>query len=132
MVQTREERLEKKRAYNHAHQEERRGYMREYMRRTGKKYRGRDAFAADRGRAGKKRAVEYKGGQCRDCGLITCVMAVYEFDHRDPNTKDRSRKPGAKWSFRDLFETWSWERVQEELDKCDLVCANCHRKRPAA
>jgi 5-methylcytosine-specific restriction endonuclease McrA len=35
----------------------------------------------------KRRAVEYLGGQCVDCGLRTDVMAVYDFHHKDVTTK---------------------------------------------
>lgn len=44
--------------------------------------------------------------------------AVYEFHHLDPTTKDRD--PSKMLSLK-------WERVTTELDKCILLCANCHR-----
>jgi hypothetical protein len=45
-----------------------------------------------------------------------------EFDHIDPNTKHRviSRMVG---------EGISIKRIQEEIAKCEPVCANCHRLR---
>jgi hypothetical protein len=57
---------------------------------------------------------------CADCGrrYPPCVM---EFDHRDPSEKSYlvSQMPG-RVAFR---------RILEEIAKCDIVCANCHRKR---
>ena len=38
----------------------------------------------------------------------------------DPNKKD--------FGIANKGYTRSWEKVQEELDKCIMVCANCHRE----
>lgn len=67
----------------------------------------------------KKRAVEYLGGKCIDCGYNKCIAAL-EFDHINPALKEFqiSGNRGFKW-----------ETVQKELDKCVLRCANCHRER---
>ena len=54
-----------------------------------------------------------------DCGLITSKVEVYDFHHRDPSQKDFSISKNAK----------SFEKCKQELDKCDLLCANCHRLR---
>lgn len=58
---------------------------------------------------------------CMDCGEKNPV--VLEFDHRDPTEKV---KDIAK-----LIHSGSVTRLKEELAKCDVVCANCHRKRTA-
>jgi hypothetical protein len=73
----------------------------------------------------KRKAVEYLGGQCVDCGLRTEVVAVYDFHHVRSDEKEMSIA-------RMLKMTKNWERIQEELDKCVLLCANCHRIRHAA
>ena len=65
----------------------------------------------------KARAVAYKGGSCA-CGYNRCLRAL-EFHHREPDGKEFSI--GGMMSM-------SWERVKRELDKCDLVCSNCHRE----
>ena len=65
----------------------------------------------------KERAVEYKGGMCECCGYDRAIEAL-EFHHKDPNEKDFS--PSGK--------SISWERMKNEVDKCMLVCANCHRE----
>jgi predicted HNH restriction endonuclease len=65
----------------------------------------------------KLEAIEYLGGKCRKCENIY-HPAIYEFHHKDPITKDRD--PSKMLSL-------SWNRLQNELDKCDLLCANCHR-----
>lgn len=64
-------------------------------------------------------AVEYKGGQCEHCGYKTCIDAL-EFHHSDPSEKD--------FSISEKGYTRSWAKIKEELDKCVLLCANCHRE----
>lgn len=67
----------------------------------------------------KEMAVEYKGGSCQRCDYNKYIGAL-EFHHMDPNEKDFliSRKGHCT----------SWEKIKKELDKCILVCANCHRE----
>lgn len=64
----------------------------------------------------KLKAVTYKGGKCIKCGYNKCLAAL-QFHHVNPEEKE-FRIGGA--------HTYSWERIQKELDKCILVCANCH------
>lgn len=63
----------------------------------------------------KRRAVEYLGGKCRECGYNKCLRAL-EFHHLE----DKEFAISAKG------HTRSWERPVKELDKCVLLCANCH------
>ena len=67
----------------------------------------------------KERAVEYLGGKCKLCGYSKCIWAL-EFNHRDPKEKSFGISVDGY--------TRSWERVRKELDKCDLLCSNCHRE----
>jgi hypothetical protein len=64
-------------------------------------------------------AVNYKGGGCQFCGYDRCIEAL-EFHHLDPTLKD--------FGISYKGYTRSWERVKEEIDKCTLLCANCHRE----
>ena len=64
----------------------------------------------------KKMAVEYKGGKCIMCGYAKCLRSL-SFHHRDPAEKDF----GIGGS-----HARSWDAAKKELDKCDLLCANCH------
>jgi len=66
----------------------------------------------------KKRCVDYLGGKCSVCGLKTDFLAVYDFHHRNPNEKETG--------IRNLLHN-SWEKLEKELNKCILVCSNCHR-----
>jgi hypothetical protein len=75
----------------------------------------------ERWRLRKAKAIAYLGGQCFDCGLAS-HQDLYDFHHRDPKEK--------KYSWTKL-RLRSWSSVTEELDKCDLLCANCHRMRHA-
>lgn len=65
----------------------------------------------------KLKAVEYKGGKCERCGYSTNISAL-EFHHLDPSEKD----------FGISSTKHSWEETKRELDKCILVCSNCHRE----
>ena len=67
----------------------------------------------------KDLAIEYKGGSCQICHYSKCVDAL-EFHHINPLEKEFGI--GAKGYTR------SWESVRNELDKCVLLCANCHRE----
>jgi DNA-binding CsgD family transcriptional regulator/transcription elongation factor Elf1 len=65
----------------------------------------------------KKLLVEYKGGECERCGYNKCIDAL-EFHHKNKNEKD----------FSISGKSWSFEKLKNEVDKCILVCANCHRE----
>src|SRR6266404_3820447 len=73
-------------------------------------------FVSKRRRDLKKRAVEYKGGKCYLCGYDRCLDAL-SFHHRD---EQKDFGIGAKGYTR------SWDSVRKELDRCLLMCANCH------
>lgn len=62
-------------------------------------------------------AIEKFGGKCQECGYDKCINAL-EFHHLD----DKKEKPTY------IIMRWSWERVKKELEKCILLCANCHRE----
>lgn len=64
-------------------------------------------------------AIAYKGGKCQVCGYDKCVGAL-EFHHIDPTQKD--------FGISAKGYTRSWDKNRQELDKCILVCANCHRE----
>ncbi len=64
-------------------------------------------------------AVEYKGGKCEICGYNRCLDAL-EFHHNNLT--------GKKFGISAKGYTRSWDTVKNELDKCMLICANCHRE----
>lgn len=71
----------------------------------------------NRNRLRKIKAVEYLGGRCNKCGK-DWHPAVFEFHHIDPKEKDLQPSQALQMS---------WENFKKELDKCILLCANCHR-----
>lgn len=64
-------------------------------------------------------AVAYKGNECQCCGYDRYIGAL-EFHHVDPEQKD--------FGIASKGYTHSWEKVKKEIEKCVLVCANCHRE----
>lgn len=56
---------------------------------------------------------------CTDCGR-KYHYAVMDFDHLDPKQKTNIVR---------YFRNFSIERMKQEIAKCELVCANCHRVR---
>lgn len=65
----------------------------------------------------KQEAVEYLGGKCSICGYNKCLQSL-DFHHVNP--ADKEFNPSY------IIMRWSWEKVKKELDKCLLVCKNCH------
>ena len=59
---------------------------------------------------------------CENCGIND--IRVLEFDHIDSNTKEFGIAKGVNTGY-------SWERIQNEIAKCRVLCANCHRIRTA-
>jgi hypothetical protein len=64
----------------------------------------------------RNKALDYLGGKCIICGYDKCSRAL-SYHHIDPSTK--------------LFgisgnHCRSWEVLKTELDKCVILCANCH------
>jgi transcription elongation factor Elf1 len=73
---------------------------------------------AKRRRKIKNLATEYKGGKCQICGYNKYQGAL-DLHHIGGNKE---------FGIADKGYTRSWEKVKTELDKCILVCANCHRE----
>jgi hypothetical protein len=76
----------------------------------------RTSQALDRKYLVKKKCVDYLGGRCIRCGYDRCIKAM-TFHHRKPGGKEFtvSQMLDRKWSI-----------LAAELDKCDLLCFNCH------
>ena len=77
--------------------------------------------------ARKQRNREYvanylRSHPCVDCGESDII--VLEFDHIDPSTKNGMVSDAYK-------NGWSIKRINKEIAKCDVVCANCHKRRTA-
>ena len=61
-----------------------------------------------------------KDNPCMDCGE-KYPHYVMDFDHREGETKINSVAY--------IIRRWGMKKILEEIAKCDLVCANCHRER---
>lgn len=74
---------------------------------------------AKRRRKVKSMSIEYKRGKCVLCGYNKFQGAL-ELHHIDKDKKE--------FGIGDKGYTRAWEKVRAELDKCVLLCANCHRE----
>jgi len=63
----------------------------------------------------KKALVKYKGGKCEKCGYNKCIAAL-TFHHKNPKEKE----------FTIGGRNYAWDRMVREVNKCILVCHNCH------
>ena len=80
----------------------------------------RNQFRTKQRQQKKAKWVKIFGAVCYDCHneFLDCV---FEFHHLDPITKIHT-DPSKVFMFSD-------KRIKEELDKCIMLCANCHRVR---
>jgi 5-methylcytosine-specific restriction endonuclease McrA len=67
----------------------------------------------------KSLSIAYMGGSCQNCGYLKCEGAL-EFHHKDSKEKDFGIAQGGY--------TRGWEYLKKELDKCIMLCSNCHRE----
>jgi len=65
----------------------------------------------------KIQMIEYKGGKCIKCGYNKNIAAL-DFHHLESDNKD----------FNIAHVGGGLEKMKKELDKCILVCSNCHRE----
>lgn len=73
----------------------------------------------------KKRAIKhqlilYKGGKCEKCGYNKCEGAL-QFHHINPQEKDFTIS-----EININKNNFQMELLYKEVDKCRLLCANCH------
>ena len=65
----------------------------------------------------KQLAVDFLGGECEKCGYDDCLASL-DFHHIDSNEKD----------FNIARKATKWSDIVLEVQKCMLLCANCHRE----
>lgn len=66
----------------------------------------------------KQKSVDYMGGKCLHCGYDECLSAMH-FHHVNSENKSFNINQGI---------ARKWEVIRSELDKCILLCMNCHFK----
>ncbi len=71
-----------------------------------------------RGKRRKLLLIEVKGGKCLRCGYARNHAAL-DFHHIDPESKVFALDLRA-------LSNRKWEKVLEEVEKCVLLCSNCH------
>lgn len=98
-------------------------YNRSYYQKHGDKIR-RSNRESDSKRVQHTRAIidDLKHGPCKDCGRKFNPWQM-DFDHRDEEQKEHDISHMIKPM------KLSLDRILEEIAKCDLVCACCHRQR---
>lgn len=67
----------------------------------------------------KKKLIESKGAKCERCeGEFS--YECFDFHHRDPRAKEFTIN-------QDFLTRRPWHVIEEEAEKCSLLCSNCHR-----
>lgn len=65
----------------------------------------------------KAKFILQKGNKCNKCGVENLPICCYEFHHRDHKEKEFTIS---------LYLSGKKANLQNELDKCDLLCSYCH------
>jgi hypothetical protein len=71
----------------------------------------------NRRKSHRSKGLDYLGNKCKNCGIND--PEVLTFHHHDRDNK-----------YDNLSSLWhrNWSIIKKELDKCELLCANCHIK----
>lgn len=77
----------------------------------------------DRKKESRQKINEYLSSHpCVDCKNDNII--VLEFDHRDQEKKHKAISEM-------VASGYAWIKIKQEIDKCDVRCANCHRIKTA-
>lgn len=102
---------------NNESREKQRKYQREWYKRNKERQK---KWVRDRQALLTQKIRDYKLELgCKDCGYNEHFAAL-DFDHlgdKEYNIAELSRRG------------WCWERILREIEKCEVVCSNCHRIR---
>ena len=98
--------------------EKRRQYKQEHHQRTKKKKRKQQNQLKDKRQHLVLEEMQRRGGKCAKCGFSD--IRALDWHHLDPNDKVNSISEMVR-------DRVSMDKLQAELDKCELICANCHR-----
>ncbi len=79
-------------------------------------------YRTKRSHALRSKFVDQAGGRCSECGLIhdSTNTVIFDFHHVDP----KSKKFGLSIN---SFNHYSLSDIEDEVKKCKIICANCHR-----
>ena len=93
-------------------------YQRKHHQRTKKKKRKQQNQLKDKRQHLVLEEMQRRGGKCAKCGFSD--IRALDWHHLDPNDKVNSISEMVR-------DRVSMDKLQAELDKCELICANCHR-----
>ena len=74
-------------------------------------------YTNDRALERKTQAVMHLGGQCQHCSKTEPVI-IFDFHHLNDSNKEANIS---------TLLCKKWEKIVPELEKCLLLCVNCHR-----
>lgn len=77
-------------------------------------------IATQKSKRNKERAIKIKGGRCCLCGYNNCSKAL-DFHHCGNKEYEMAALLKKSWKINE-------KKILKELEKCMLVCSNCHRE----
>ena len=97
-----------------------RSYVRAHCRQRPEYYKAKALRQTQRKRAVIRRLIEREEDRpCADCG-VAFPYHVMDFDHV---------AGGKRFNIGRGLSSWTVADVRAEIEKCEVVCANCHRER---
>ena len=81
-------------------------------------YESRNKTQRDKRKENWLRVLEMFDNKCGHCGLESEYTSVYDLHHVDPTQKEISVGK---------IMHYNWDKIEPEVKKCILLCANCHR-----